>query len=148
MTTPTSTLSPQSAEVVRATLPAVAESIDEITTVFYRTLLEEHPGLVGSMFSAERLADGTQQRALAESIASCAALLVADEDGDPRTLLAPVARRHKSVGVVPAQYEVVHEHLFAAIVAVLGDAVTPDVAAAWDEVYRTMANTLIELESN
>lgn len=147
MTMPHATLSPQSAEIVRATLPAVADSIDEITGVFYRTLLEEHPGLVGSMFSADRLADGTQQRALAESIASCAALLVSDQDGDPRTLLAPVARRHRSVGVVPAQYEVVHEHLFAAIVAVLGDAVTPDMAAAWDEVYRTMATTLIELES-
>ncbi|MFD6177595.1 MULTISPECIES: globin domain-containing protein [unclassified Isoptericola] len=146
MTVPTA-LSSRSAEVVRSTLPVVEESIDEITTVFYRTLLEEHPGLLGAMFSPERLADGTQQRALAAAIASCAALLVADEEADPREVLAPVARRHRAVGVEPAQYEVVHEHLFAAIVHVLGDAVTPEVAAAWDEVYRTMADTLIELEA-
>lgn len=140
------TLSPRSAEVVRSTLPVVEDSIDDITTIFYRTLLDQHPALVGTMFSADRLADGTQQRALASAIASCAALLVADEDADPRELLAPVARRHRAVDVQPAQYDVVHEHLFAAIVEVLGDAVTPEVAAAWDEVYRAMAGALIELE--
>ncbi|MFE5338783.1 globin domain-containing protein [Isoptericola sp. NPDC056578] len=141
------TLSPRSAEVVRSTLPVVEDSIDDITTIFYRTLLDEHPGLLGSMFSPERIADGSQQRALAAAITSCAAMLVADEDADPRDVLAPVARRHRAVGVEPAQYEVVHEHLFAAIIAVLGDAVTPEVAAAWDEVHRTMASTLVELEA-
>jgi len=142
-----STLSPTSAEVVRATLPAVDDAIDEITHRFYRSLQEAHPDLVGEMFDASRLADGTQQRALAAAIASCAALLAADDEADPATLLAPAARRHRALGVQPAQYDVVHEHLFAAIVAVLGDAVTPEVAAAWDEVYRVMAGTLIELEA-
>lgn len=45
------------------------------------------------------------------------------------------------------QYPIVHEHLFAAIVAVLGaDTVTADVAAAWDRVYWMMAETLIDME--
>ncbi|MEN0134735.1 MAG: FAD-binding oxidoreductase, partial [Rhodococcus sp. (in: high G+C Gram-positive bacteria)] len=37
--------------------------------------------------------------------------------------------------------------LFAAIVEVLGEAVTPEVAAAWDEVYWLMAETLIAMEA-
>jgi len=41
---------------------------------------------------------------------------------------------------------VVHDHLMWAIVDVLGDAVTPEVAAAWDEVYSLMANALINQE--
>ncbi|MGW0410219.1 FAD-binding oxidoreductase [Streptomyces collinus] len=39
-----------------------------------------------------------------------------------------------------------HEHLFAAIAEILGDAVTAEVAAAWTEVYWLMANALIALE--
>jgi nitric oxide dioxygenase len=40
----------------------------------------------------------------------------------------------------------VHKHLFDAIVEVLGDAVTPEVAAAWGEVYWQMASDLIAIE--
>ena len=39
-----------------------------------------------------------------------------------------------------------HKHLFEAIVEVLGDAVTAEVAAAWDELYWLMAQTLISME--
>jgi nitric oxide dioxygenase len=61
-------------------------------------------------------------------------------------MLARIAHKHASLGVAPEQYQVVHEHLFAAIAEVLGEAVTPEVAAAWDEVYWLMANALIAVE--
>lgn len=61
-------------------------------------------------------------------------------------MLGRIAHKHASLGVTPAQYQVVHTHLFAAIAEVLGDAVTPEVAAAWDEVYWLMANALITIE--
>lgn len=38
-------------------------------------------------------------------------------------------------------------YLFMAIVEVLGDAVTPEVAAAWDELYWLMADSLISMET-
>lgn len=62
-------------------------------------------------------------------------------------MLARIAHKHASLGITAEQYAIVHEHLFAAIVEVLGAAVTPEVAGAWDEVYWHMANALIEIES-
>jgi len=62
-------------------------------------------------------------------------------------MLARIAHKHASLGITPGQYEIVHRHLFAAIAEVLGDAVTPEVAAAWDEVYWLMANALIAIET-
>jgi nitric oxide dioxygenase len=64
----------------------------------------------------------------------------------PEQLLSRIAHKHASLGITPAQYDVVHEHLFWAIADVLGDAVTPEVAAAWDEVYWLMAYALINQE--
>ena len=64
----------------------------------------------------------------------------------PEHLLSRIAHKHASLGITPAQYDVVHDNLFWAIVDVLGDAVTPEVAAAWDEVYWLMAYALINQE--
>ena len=64
----------------------------------------------------------------------------------PDHLLSRVAHKHVSLGLSPDQYQIVHDHLMWAIVDVLGDAVTPEVAAAWDEVYWLMANMLINKE--
>ncbi|MGP5688704.1 hemin transporter [Glutamicibacter ardleyensis] len=61
-------------------------------------------------------------------------------------LLKRVALKHISLGVRPNQYTIVHENPMWAIVDVLGDAATPEVAAVWDEVYWLMANLLINKE--
>jgi nitric oxide dioxygenase len=139
-------LSPTSAAVVRETLPVVGAAIGDVTPVFYRRLFAAHPELERDLFNRGNQAQGDQQRALAGSIAVYATLLVAEEGPEPREVLARIAHKHASLGVTEAQYPIVHEHLFAAIVEVLGEAVTPEVAAAWDEVYWHMANDLIEIE--
>jgi nitric oxide dioxygenase len=64
----------------------------------------------------------------------------------PEHLLSRIAHKHASLGIAPELYDVVHDNLFWAIVDVLGDAVTPEVAAAWDEVYWLMAYALINQE--
>jgi nitric oxide dioxygenase len=64
----------------------------------------------------------------------------------PEKLMSRIAHKHASLGIRADQYQVVHDNLFPAIVDVLGDAVTPEVAAAWDEVYWLMANALINQE--
>jgi nitric oxide dioxygenase len=72
--------------------------------------------------------------------------LVATPRRLPEKLLSRIAHKHASLGIRADQYQVVHDNLMWAIVDVLGDAVTPEVAAAWDEVYWLMANTLINQE--
>lgn len=139
-------LSEQSAATVRATLPVVGASLREITERFYDGLFAAHPELLRSMFNRANQAAGTQRQALAGSIAAFASYLVDHPDERPDVMLNRIAHKHASLGVTPEQYKVVHEHLFAAIVEVLGDAVTPEVAAAWDEVYWLMANALIAIE--
>ncbi|WP_392968115.1 globin domain-containing protein [Streptomyces sp. LN245] len=139
-------LSEQSAATVRATLPVVGAAIGEITERFYSRLFSAHPELLRDLFNRGNQATGTQRQALAGSIAGFATYLVGHPDERPDAMLSRIAHKHASLGVAPEQYKVVHEHLFAAIVEVLGDAVTAEVAAAWDEVYWLMANALIAIE--
>lgn len=139
-------LSEKSAPVIRATLPVVAENIDEIARRFYEHLFGAHPELLDGTFNRGNQAEGTQQRALAGSVAAFAVALVDHPDRLPEELLNRVAHKHASLGITPAQYQVVHDSLFWAIADVLGDAVTPEVAAAWDEVYWLMAYALIHQE--
>ncbi|WP_031027094.1 globin domain-containing protein [Streptomyces sp. NRRL WC-3725] len=139
-------LTEQSAATVRATLPAVGAAIGEITERFYARLFDAHPDLLRNLFNRGNQASGAQKQALAGSIAAFAAHLLDHPDRRPDAMLGRIAHKHASLGVAPEQYDVVHEHLFAAIDEVLGEAVTPEVAAAWDEVYWLMANALIAIE--
>jgi nitric oxide dioxygenase len=140
-------LSPESAAVVRATLPAVGGALDEITTRFYGTMFAEQPELLDGLFNRGNQAGGEQRRALTGSIAGFAKALLADPDTRPDALLARIAHKHAALGVTEDQYTIVHKYLFRAIGDVLGEAVTPDVAAAWDEVFWQMAGALIAQEA-
>jgi nitric oxide dioxygenase len=139
-------LSSTSAPVIEATLPVVGEHIKTIAGRFYEHLFGAHPELFDGVFNRGNQADGHQQQALAGSIAAYATMLLEHPDKAPEHLLSRISHKHAALGVTPEQYNVVHEHLFWAIADVLGEAVTPEVAAAWDEVYWLMANTLINLE--
>ncbi|MFF9035664.1 globin domain-containing protein [Streptomyces sp. NPDC014892] len=140
-------LSAQSAPVVRATLPVVGASLTTITEVFYRRLFEERPELLRHLFNRANQASGAQREALAGAVAAFATLLVERPDERPDAVLARIAHKHVSLGVTADQYPLVGRHLLAAVVEVLGDAVTPEVGAAWDEVYWLMANALIAIEA-
>ncbi|MFD7846447.1 globin domain-containing protein [Nocardia sp. NPDC059764] len=140
-------LEPEHAEVIRATLPLVAANIDQITPLFYRKMFTAHPELLRDRFNRGNQHDGAQQKALAASIATFATHLVDPSLPHPRELLARIGHKHASLGVTEPEYRIVHEHLFAAIVEVLGaDVVTAEIAAAWDRVYWLMATTLIDFE--
>lgn len=140
-------LLPAEAEVISATLPLVGANIDAITRSFYTRLFEANPALLRNLFNRGNQAQGAQQRALAASIATFAAHLVNPDLPHPAELLSRIGHKHASLGVTADLYPVVHEHLFAAIVEVLGaDTVTAEVAQAWDRVYWIMANTLIDME--
>ncbi|MGW2297735.1 globin domain-containing protein [Streptomyces violaceorubidus] len=140
-------LSEQSVPVVRATLPAVGAAIGDIADLFYRKLFDAHPELLRDLFNRGNQANGEQQRALAGSVAAFAGLLLENPDERAVVMLSRISHKHASLGITSDQYTIVHQHLMAAVVEVLGDAVTPEVARAWDEVYWLMANALIALEA-
>jgi len=139
-------LSEKSKPVIEATLPVVGENIGAIAQRFYQHMFEEHPELLDGLFNRGNQAEGTQQQALAGSVAVFASALVSNPDRLPEQLLQRVAHKHASLGLRPDQYQVVYENLFWAIGDVLGDAVTPEVAAAWSEVYWLMAFALTHME--
>ncbi|MFD7911311.1 globin domain-containing protein [Streptomyces sp. NPDC059752] len=139
-------LSEKSSATVRATLPAVGAAIGDIAELFYTKLFAAHPALIRDLFNRGNQRAGLQQQALAGSVAAFATHLLAHPDTRPDVMLGRIAHKHASLGVTREQYAVVHQHLFEAIAEVLGEAVTPEVAQAWDEVYWLMANALIALE--
>lgn len=139
-------LSDISRPVIEATLPVVGEHIGEIARRFYAHMFDEKPELLDGLFNRGNQADGTQQQALAGSVAAFAGLLITRPTELPDHMLARISHKHVSLGLRPEQYKVVHDHLMWAIGDVLGEAVTAEVAAAWDEVYWLMANALINLE--
>jgi nitric oxide dioxygenase len=139
-------LSDRNRPVVEATLPVVGQHIGEIAQRFYQHLFAAHPELLDGTFNRGNQARGEQQQALAGSVAAFAGSLVRTPDRVPEKLLNRIAHKHASLGIHAEQYQVVHDNLMWAIVDVLGEAVTPPVAAAWDEVYWLMANALINQE--
>ncbi|GGN85863.1 hemin transporter [Actinoplanes lobatus] len=139
-------LSDRSRPIIQATLPVVADHISEIARRFYAHMFAEHPEFQDGMFNRGNQAEGSQPKALAGSVAVFATRLLSHPPRIPERLLTRIAHKHASLGIRPDQYDIVREHLMWAIGDVLGDAVTPDVAAAWDEVYWLMAYALIHQE--
>ncbi|MDN6439248.1 MAG: FAD-binding oxidoreductase [Corynebacterium nuruki] len=143
-----SRLTPEHEATVTATLPAIGANIGEIARVFYAGMFAEHPELLANTFNRGNQRSGAQQKALAASVATFATMLVTPEGPDPVDMLSRIAHKHVSLGITPDQYAIVHHYLFAAIAEVLGEAVTPEVAEAWTEVYWLMADVLIAAEKD
>ena len=141
-----SLLSARSAAVVSATAAVVAEHAEQITARFYPRMFAEHPDLL-RVFNQGNQATGEQSRALAASVVAYAVQLIDPDAPSFDHVLSRIANKHISLGIRPEQYTIVGHHLIAAVGEVLGDAVTPEVASAWDEVYWLFATQLIAEEA-
>ena len=94
-------LTETSRPVVEATLPVVGENIGKIAERFYQHLFGEHPELLDGIFNRGNQAEGTQQQALAGSVAVFASALVSHPGRLPEHLLSRIAHKHASLGVQP-----------------------------------------------
>lgn len=106
----------------------------KITARFYPRMFGEHPELL-RLFNQGNQANGEQSRALASSVVAYAVQLIDPDAPSFDHVMKRIAHKHLSLGIRPDQYTIVGHHLLAAVGEVLGDAVTPEIAAAWDEVY-------------
>ena len=141
-----SLLSPENLNVVRATAPVVAAHADQITAHFYPRMFAAHPELL-RVFNQGNQATGEQSKALAGSVVAYAVQLIDPEAPPFDHVMRRIAYKHVSLGIRPEQYTIVGEHLLASVGEVLGDAVTPEVAAAWSEVYWLFAVQLVAEEA-
>jgi nitric oxide dioxygenase len=139
-------LSTKSFPLIEATLPLVGERMPAIARNFYGRMFAAHPELFDGLFSRSNQKDGSQQQALAGSIAAFATHLVTNPQTTPEAVLARIAHKHVSLDIRPEQYAVVHHYLFEAIADELRDVITSEIAEAWTEVYWLMAHALITLE--
>ncbi|HEX6247339.1 MAG TPA: globin domain-containing protein [Nocardioidaceae bacterium] len=139
-------LSHQAEAVVRATAGVVAEHAVAITSRFYPSMFEAHPEL-RNIFNMGNQANGEQRQALASAVVAYAGHLIDPEAPSFAPVLQRIAHKHVSLGIRPEQYTIVGHHLMNAVGEVLGDAVTPEVAQAWDEVYWLFAVQLIAEEA-
>jgi len=142
----TGLLSPASQSVVQATAAVVAEHAEQITARFYSRMFEEHPELL-RVFNQGNQATGEQSRALAASVVAYAVQLIDPDAPSFARVMQRIAYKHISLGIRPEQYTIVGHHLLTAVGEVLGEAVTPEIAAAWDEVYWLFATQLIAHEA-
>ncbi|MEV0895563.1 globin domain-containing protein [Actinoplanes sp. NPDC049802] len=141
-------LSATSTPVIEATLPVVGEHLEAIASVFYETMIGDHPELL-NLFSRSAQATGEQRSALSGAVAAYAAHLIGAGPAGVafEHVVDRIAHRHCALGIRPEQYTMVGRYLLRAVGTVLGDAVTPEIAAAWDEVYWLFAAQLIGREA-
>ncbi|RKR07429.1 nitric oxide dioxygenase [Kushneria sinocarnis] len=129
--------------IIADTTPVVADHIDAIARRFYPLLFERYPE-VRSLFNVTHQQSGAQPRALAGAVVAYVQLR-----HDPqrvRRALTTIVDKHVSLNIRPEHYPMVGECLMAAIGEVLGDAVTPAIADAWQALYGELAELLISLE--
>lgn len=139
-------LSSESRAIVEDTASVVAEHAEQITKVFYPAMFAAHPELL-NVFNRANQAVGEQPKALAASVVAFAVQLIDPDAPDFSPVMRRIAHKHVSLGIKARDYTIVGKHLLDAVGTVLGEAVTPEVRLAWDEVYWLFACSLIAEEA-
>ncbi|KAH8890323.1 globin-like protein [Thozetella sp. PMI_491] len=137
-------LTPEQIAIVKATAPVLKEHGTTITQIFYDNMIGENPEL-RDIFNRTSHVTGRQPRALAGAVLAYATYI----DDLPKLAAAVdrIAHKHVSLGITPAQYDIVGRYLMAAIGQVLGDAATPAIVDAWTTAYAVLAGVFIGLEA-
>ncbi|ESU31013.1 hypothetical protein G3A_19035 [Bacillus sp. 17376] len=131
-------------EIIKSTVPVLEVHGEQITTVFYKTMFENHPELL-NIFNHANQKQGRQQRALAGTVYAAAKYIDNLEAILP--VVNQIAHKHRSLGILPEHYPIVGKHLLIAIKEVLGDAATDEINNAWAEAYGVIADAFISVEA-
>ncbi len=136
-------LSADTINIIKSTVPLLAENGIAITKEFYKRLFESNPNLQ-HIFNMANQKNGSQSSALSDVIFAYA------NNIDQTETLVPavkrIANKHASLGIKPEHYPIVGENLLAAIQSVLQ---LPDdhvALTAWGEAYGVLAQIFIDTE--
>ncbi|MGE4322733.1 MAG: NO-inducible flavohemoprotein [Sphingobium sp.] len=136
-------LSDQTIAIVKATVPALeAHGLDIVREMYTRMF--QNPDIRDMFNQSHHGEAGSQARALTGAILAYANNI--DNLGALAPAVERIAQKHVGLQILPEHYPYVAEALLGAIGAVLGDAATPEVLAAWGEAYWFLANILIARE--
>lgn len=136
-------LSAQTTAIIKATVPVLQSHGEVITTHFYNIMFRDYPA-VKAYFNQAHQAQGTQPRALANSVLAYAANI--DRLEALKDALPMIIQKHVSLDIRPEHYPIVGTCLLQAIREVLGEAATDDIINAWAEAYGQLADILIAAE--
>lgn len=139
------TLSNQTITLVKATVPALeAHGLDIVHEMYSRMFQNEE---IRDLFNQSHHGDsGSQPRALTTAILAYASNI--DNLGALAPAVERIAQKHVGLQILPEHYPHVADALLGAIKAVLGDAATDEILAAWGEAYWFLANILIAREGH
>jgi nitric oxide dioxygenase len=136
-------LTPGQVQIIKATVPVLAEHGNTITTKFYADMLTDHPSLK-NVFNNTHQATGHQAQALAGALYAYAANI--DNLGVLSPAVELICHKHASLYIKAEQYDIVGKYLLQTMKAVLGDAATEQVLDAWGAAYWQLANLMIGKE--
>ncbi|MFS8054105.1 NO-inducible flavohemoprotein [Rhizobium sp. BR 317] len=137
-------LSTQTIALVKATVPALEAHGLEIVKEMYARMFQNAE--IRDLFNQSHHGDaGSQPRALTGAILAYASNI--DNLGALAPAVERIAQKHVGLQILPEHYPHVADALLGAIKAVLGDAATDDILAAWGEAYWFLADILIAREA-
>ncbi|UJR30062.1 hypothetical protein I4U23_017607 [Adineta vaga] len=136
-------LTEEQKQIVKSTAPVLRENGKEITSIFYKTLFENHPELL-NLFNQTNQKIGTQPLALANTV------YFAAENIDNLAVLMPqvrhISHKHRALTVQPEHYPIVGKYLLLAVAQFLGDKATDEILNAWSAAYNIISSIFINVE--
>lgn len=129
-------MTPEQVQMVKGSWAQVVPIADKAAELFYGKLFELDPAVKG-LFKSDMTEQGRKLMAMITTAVSALDKL--------ETIVPAVqdmGRRHVAYGVKDKDYDTVGAALLWTLETGLGDAFTPEVKAAWTEVYTVLATTM------
>src|SRR5215831_636661 len=132
-------LSQKTMEIVKASVPTLADRGLDVTLRMYHLMFTKNPEILPLFNRTNQTPEG-QPLALARSIQAYAANV--DNLGALASAVELIANKHASLGVKPEHYGIVGLHLIQALRDVLH--IDEEQVAAWTEAYGFLADVLVK----
>ena len=130
-------------KIIKETVPLLREEGQNITSIFYKRLFEEHPELK-NVFNQTNQKKGLQSSALAMAVLAAADNI--DDLSPIVPVIMPVVYKHCALQVQPEHYPIVGENLIWAIQEITGLTDDSEIIQTWIKAYQTIADAFIGLE--
>lgn len=131
-------MTPETAALVRQSWAEIMPMRKQVCVDFYQRLFACYPEL-------RPLFKGDMERQTGLFVTMINTVVSALENPDPVVpLIKTVGARHVGYGVTAADYDKFANALLGAFEHALGDSFTPEIRAAWSDVYARLARTMLQ----